>query len=297
MAKGYLEYMTSKPKELEAYIGENPVAYVPFGSLEWHGEHMVLGMDSLKATFLCQKCAEITGGVLFPCVDWGAFGTMAPFPFTPEFNGPRMTKLTRTLTDQLYVMGFRILILLTGHYSPGQIANVRKAAEHLTKKHKDCFALGIPEHALAGDLGYLGDHAAEWETSILMAINPAFVDLKRLGKNLTFSERSARHGIIGRDPVRYASARKGQKAIDVIVSRLTAAIQEVKETRSAAPFERIYEEFKRTQKEKYNLRHPLDFRRLFASQGIENRHELWNFVKWKYFRGAKQVPDYASYKR
>jgi len=257
---------------------------------------MVLGMDSLKATFLCQKCAEVTGGVLFPCVDWGAFGTMAPFPFTPEFNGPRMTKLTRTMTSQLYVMGFRIIILLTGHYSPGQITNVRKAAQHLTNKHKDCFALGIPEHALAGDLGYLGDHAAEWETSILMAINPAFVDLKRIGKNLTFSERSARHGIIGRDPTRYASARKGQKAIDVIVTRLTAAIHEVKVTHSSAPFDRIYEEFKRTQKQKYNLRHPLDFTKLFESQGIENRHELWNFVKWKYFRGAKQVLDYTSYK-
>jgi len=33
MVKGYLEYMTTKPRELEAYIGENPLAYVPFGSL------------------------------------------------------------------------------------------------------------------------------------------------------------------------------------------------------------------------------------------------------------------------
>ena len=297
MVKRYLEYMTTKPRELEAYIRETPIAYVPFGSLEWHGEHMVLGMDSLKATFLCQKCAEITGGVLFPCVDWGAFGTMAPFPFTPEFNGPRLTKLTQTLTNQLYVMGFRIIILLTGHYSAGQIANVKKAAKRISNKHKDCFALGIPEHALASDLRYLGDHAAEWETSIMMAINLAFVDVRRIARHLTFSERSARHGIIGRDPVRYASAKKGQKAIDVIVSRLTAAIEEVKMTRSMAPFDRIYEEFKRTQKEKYNLRHPLDFAKLFESQGIENRHELWNFVKWKYFRGAKQVRDYTSYKK
>jgi creatinine amidohydrolase len=297
MVKGYLEYMTAKPGELEAYIRKNPIAYVPFGSLEWHGEHMVLGMDSLKATFLCQRCAEITGGVLFPCVDWGAFGTMAPFPFTPEFSGPRMTKLTRTLTDHLYAMGFRIIILLTGHYSPGQIVNVRKAAQHITKKHKDCFALGIPEHALAGDLGYLGEHAAEWETSIMIAINPALVDLKRIGRNLTFSERCARHGIIGRDPIAYASAKKGQDVIDVIVSRLTTAVQEVRTTYSAAPFDRIYKEFRRTQRQMYSLRHPLDFRRLFEAQGMENRHELWNFVKWKYFRGAKQIPDYTSYKK
>lgn len=295
MSKRYIEYMTAKPPELMTYIQEWPIAYVPFGALEWHGEHMVLGVDSIKATFLCEKSAEITGGVLFPCVNWGAFGTMN-FPFTPNFSKGSLTRLTRKMMDYLYKMGFRIVILLTGHYPTGQITNVRKAAQAFTQKYSDGFALGVPEHALATNLDYYGEHAAEWETSIMMAINPLFVDLAQIPSDLLFSERCARHGILGRDPTVHASVEKGQNAINVIVTRLSKAVEEVKATHSAEPFERIYEEFKQAQKHFYNIRHPLNFDGLFKFHGMENRHELWNFIKWQYLRKGKYTPNYKSYK-
>lgn len=288
----YLDYMTAKPRELAAYIKTNPLAYIPFGALEWHGDHMILGLDSLKATYLCQKCAEITGGVLFPCVNWGAFGTMN-FPFTFNFNKRAYVKNTQKMMPYLYAMGFRIVILLTGHYPGGQIKNVRNAAQKFTKKYKNAFALGIPEQALATDLGYLGDHAAEWETSIMLAINPAYVDLERIGKNLTFSERATRHGILGRDP-RQASIEKGQRVIQEIITRLTTAIQEVKQTQSATPFTKIYNDYDKAMKNLFNIKHPLTFDKLFENQGIENKHEMWNYVKWKLFKKGKPILDYKS---
>jgi creatinine amidohydrolase len=293
MAEKYMEYMTTKPAELKAYIENNPITYIPFGALEWHGEHMVVGNDSLKATWICQKCAEITGGVLFPCVNWGAFDTVN-FPFTFHFSRGALKKITSTMMDQLYSMGFRIVVLLTGHYPGSQIKNVKKAAQKFTKKYKDGFALGIPEQALVADLGYIGDHAAEWETSMLMAINPEWVDLSRVGQNLTFSERCARHAIMGRDPTKYASLEKGQKILQEIINRLTTAVLEVKKTQSAEPFNQIYKNFDTAFKEMFNLRHPLTFDKLYELQGIENKHEMWNYVKWKFFRGGKQRADYKS---
>jgi creatinine amidohydrolase len=290
---GYLEYMHVKPAELTAYVRETPIAYVPFGALEWHGEHMVFGVDSIKASHLCRKAAEITGGVLFPCVNWGAFDALK-FPFTLHFRKSHLVKNTQAILEQLYRMGFRVIVMLTGHYPTGQMKNVRVAAQRFTRRHRDGFALGVPEHALATDIGYDGDHAAEWETSIMMAIDPGFVNLERVEAGLTFSERYVRQGIIGRDPGKYASAEKGAKAINHIVQRLAASVQEVLSSQTAEPFERIYREFQQAQKRRYTLQHPLRFTALFKSMGIESFRELWRYMKWKHLRRGKRNPHYTS---
>ncbi len=293
MPSKYLEYMTAKPKELAEHVQTYPLAFIPFGALEWHGEHMVFGVDSLKATYLCRKCVELTGGVLFPCVNYGAFDTMN-FPFTFHFPKKNLMRNTHKMMDQLYGMGFRIVILLTGHYPGSQIKNVYKAAQNFSKKYEDGFALGIAEQALVTDLGYLGDHAAEWETSMMMAINPDWVDLTRLTENLTFSERCTRHGVMGRDPLKNASPEKGANVIHEIVTRLAAAIQEVQQTQCMAPFERIYKQYRAAMKEMFSVRHPLTFDKLYEVQGIENRHEIWNYIKWRLLKKGKQIPDYKT---
>ncbi|MHA1132080.1 MAG: creatininase family protein [Candidatus Helarchaeota archaeon] len=203
-------------------------------------------------------------------------------------------KTTRKMMNQLYKMGFRIVILLTGHYPGGQIKNVYKAAQQFSAKYEDGFALGIPEQALVTDLGYVGDHAAEWETSIMMAINPDWVDLTRLTRNLTFSERCTRHGIMGRDPLKGASPEKGRQVIQEIVNRLATAIEEVRQEQSMAPFERIYKQYRSAMKEIFNIRHPLTFEKLYKLQGIETKHEIWNFIKWRLFKKGKQILDFKS---
>ena len=295
MTQNYLEYMLTKPNELTAYIKETPIAYIPFGALEWHGDHMILGVDSLKSTFLCKKCAETTGGVLFPCVNWGAFDTMN-FPFTFHFKKKALIGITMNMMKQLYNMGFRVVILLTGHYPGSQVSNVKKAAQRFTKKYKakGGFALGIPEQALISDLGYLGDHAAHWETSIMMAIDPQFVDLNRLTPNLTYSERCARHGVMGKDPLVHASSELGQKAIDENVKRLSKAIQEVRETQSPKPFDNIYEQYQKTLGNFYTPKIIFHLDKLFEIVGFENKHELWSYLKWTLFKKKRPILDYKS---
>ena len=38
-----------RPAQLEKAIKQFPVVYVPFGLIEWHGRHLPLGNDALKA--------------------------------------------------------------------------------------------------------------------------------------------------------------------------------------------------------------------------------------------------------
>jgi hypothetical protein len=57
-----------RPGQLEKALRAFPVVYVPFGLIEWHGRHLPLGNDALKAHGILVKTAEQFGGVVYPPV-------------------------------------------------------------------------------------------------------------------------------------------------------------------------------------------------------------------------------------
>ncbi|GAB4328087.1 MAG: hypothetical protein Kow0069_35190 [Promethearchaeota archaeon] len=268
----FVEYLRATPARLAEVVDKCPVAYVPFGALEWHGPHLPLGLDGLKAGELCRQAAARTGGVLFPVVHWGAFRTMK-FPFTFHFSKGALRRQTKRTVDQLYDWGFRVVVLLTGHYPGGQVRNVRRAADRFARRHRDGFALGVPEMALAGDPTYVGDHAAKFETSIMLALFPGLVDLDSFPAGLSYLERVTRHGAWGADP-RAASKELGARLVDAAVERLAGAVNEVLRSRSQRPFLEIYEEFKALRRQ---LRSPGRAVELF---GMDSRSDLLATLRW-----------------
>jgi len=57
-----------RPGQLEEALRAFPAVYVPFGLIEWHGRHLPLGNDALKAHAILVKTAEQFGGVVYPPV-------------------------------------------------------------------------------------------------------------------------------------------------------------------------------------------------------------------------------------
>jgi len=80
--------------------------------------------------------------------------------------------------------------------------------------------LGAPEYFLALDAGYLGDHAAWGETSLMLYLDPPSVDLSQLGD-------APHKGVFGRDPKKYASREDGQKIAEIIIERLTSLARQM----------------------------------------------------------------------
>lgn len=288
-SKKYITYLEARPDQLTEMIRSNPIAYVPFGALEWHGEHNPLGLDGLKAEALCIRMAEQTGGVLFPCAHWGAFHNLK-FDYSFQFSKRNMFRMTKKIAKQLYKYGFKIVILLTGHYPPGQKKNVRKAAEYFRKRGKDTFAIGLSEQYPVVDMNYIGDHAASWETSIMLELFPDLVDLSLAPKGLTYFQRHIKHGTWGPDPATEASAELGKQVVDAIVSRMVAAIMEVKETQSQTPFQRIYDHYDAAMKKVVGLD-------AWKYIGMDERKDLFRVAKWMFFKGSKQVKDLTSMKQ
>ncbi|MBI3385010.1 creatininase family protein [Candidatus Gottesmanbacteria bacterium] len=61
-----IRYEEMFPHEFKLALSKNPIAYLPLGSIEYHGYHNALGLDSLKAWKICQLAAKKIGGVVFP---------------------------------------------------------------------------------------------------------------------------------------------------------------------------------------------------------------------------------------
>ena len=47
------KYEEMLPLEFEEAVRQMPVFFVPTGLLEWHGDHLPLGQDALKAYGIC----------------------------------------------------------------------------------------------------------------------------------------------------------------------------------------------------------------------------------------------------
>jgi creatinine amidohydrolase len=272
----FVRFEESTPVRVAEMIERSPVAYVPLGALEWHGEHGPLGLDGIKAHHICERAAQRTGGVVFPPVFWGAFDTM-PFPFTFHFERNQLEPLVQQLLMQLSDWGFEVIVLLTGHYPPTQIKMLRKACRSFSRRGR-AISIGVPEMAFATDIEYYGDHAGMWESSIMLAIHPEWMDLSAMPGDLSVVERLTRHGTMGQDPVTRADAERGRAAIEHIANGLSSAIRRVMTDRSDAAFEEAYETYARA----LRIFSPRVFHLIREALDVHSVGELVRYLVWTY---------------
>jgi len=212
-----------RPRAMEQRVNEYPVVYVPFGSLEWHGYHNPLGVDTIKAHALCLRAAERGGGVVTPPTYWPIGGL--PHPWTVRMSEELIHQLAVAIYEQMAHVGFKVVIAITGHYGVEQVLHIKKSAlEVMYRSGLSIYAL--PEYEVAVDKGYRGDHAAKWETSLIQALFPDLVDM-----NEAEPEGQPLDGVGGEDPRIHASAELGEQTANLIVERLvTVADRLLKDT-------------------------------------------------------------------
>lgn len=232
MGKRKVRYEEMLPHELDEAVAKFPVAYCPFGSLEWHGKHLPLGNDTLKAHYILIKTAEKFGGVVVPPTYWGFLNKWHPWTmnFFDESGKPTLEELYERIFLGLVDVGFKVIIGVTGHDVEPQKAAIEKAVEAVEKTGK---AKGFA--MMEGDLYDLPDdtmdHAAHWETSLMMYFRPELVDMNQIREDdLESNEGRKEAGIYGRDPRIYASAELGEKIANRIAERIGQKAQELLST-------------------------------------------------------------------
>ncbi|MCH8290041.1 creatininase family protein [Candidatus Poribacteria bacterium] len=192
-----------RPAQLEMRAKEFPAIYVPFGPIEWHGHHMPLGCDALKAHGILCKTAEQYGGVVYP-----------PFFLHDGWNLAPLTTVLTDLFQRLKNTGFRVIIGVSGHNVQGMIDMMNNALEPVVEDGT-VRGIGIWEVSLSRSEECSTDHAAKWETSDMLFFHPDRVDLSALGEGPMNLDMKAPSGIGGLDPREHASAEVGRRCVEL----------------------------------------------------------------------------------
>lgn len=235
-----VRYEMLRPAEMKARRDKCPVAYLPIGTLEWHGEHNPLGLDALKAHGLVVECAKRGGGVVFPPLFYGENrsqahvdpDTYSEYGVPKENFGPDFTpysiaeqsghyhKLLIHIFNEIASLGFRFIIVCAGHYplldhARGAMSVFRQTARRWA--HQPTTGWVFTGYELVGnEFPKAGDHGGPWETSIMMALDKDSVDVSLLPENKRNS-----------DWVKEISPEYGKKAVDTIVERVLERVNDM----------------------------------------------------------------------
>ncbi|MHC4691668.1 MAG: creatininase family protein [Planctomycetota bacterium] len=204
-----------RPDQLEAAAREFPVVYVPFGLIEWHGRHLPLGNDALKAHGILVKTAEHFGGVVYP-----------PVYFHNGFDQKTFVPVLTELFERLKKTGFRVIIGVSGHNVRGQIDMINQALKPVTADGTVA-GVGLWEITLSKGPESGSDHAAKWETSNMMFLYPDLVDMSTLGTGPLAPNMKPPDGIGGLDPRKHASLEVGKRNIKLAAEAIGKKAREL----------------------------------------------------------------------
>ena len=208
-----------RPAQLEARAREFPVVYVPFGLIEWHGRHLPLGNDAIKAHAFLVKCAKQFGGVVYP-----------PIYFHNGFDeGGHYVPVLTMLFERLKSTSFRVIVGVSGHNVQAQIDMINAALAPVTRDGTVA-GIGLWEMTLSQGEESNSDHAAKWETSNMMFFYPDRVDLGELGDGPLAPDGEPPDGIGGLDPRVHASAAVGERNCELAIGAIASKARELLES-------------------------------------------------------------------
>lgn len=216
-------YERLRPDQIESIRADVPLAYVPWGALEWHSYHNPVGLDGLQALGQCRALAAETGGVVLPPFYVGT-DTIKPFKgfgHTLDHRDATVRLLAEDLLVQLGDEGFRVVVIVTGHCGGGHVAALRAVVDAFDGEQNEMGVLLVPSFDPVQDV-YPSNHAAFGETALQLLFDPDLVDLSRLspGTPPTLDD----DGVWGDDP-RPATAEAGQAILDLFLGRTVPQIE------------------------------------------------------------------------
>jgi creatinine amidohydrolase len=252
-----VEYTRLTPTDFRKRIAEAPIAYLPLGTLEWHGEHLPLGSDGMQSFSFMKDLAREVGGIVLPMLYLGPDlkrieddqelygmdvwlsedeGKMYMPP--QQLDGSSywvpdelFHQIVEHSIKQLARAGFKIVV------AHGHGPSTRHVIEHWQEWEEKygvmiytCWTWNIrgendqeaSEKSGREGLGIMTDHAAMNETSLMMHYYPDLVKMEHLPSDTAQWPLA----VAGRDPRLYASAEQGQKAVEYQLERMAKLLRE-----------------------------------------------------------------------
>ncbi len=217
-------------------------AIIPVGSMEQHGAHLPVSTDSLIAEYIAGLLAERIGALVLPVISYGVSFEHKPM-FNVSLHSSTLSSVLCDVCTSLIENSMRQIIILNGHHgNTGALQYISQEIESKIISANGTTYAGIHTlhywHMMTAEF----DHAGEVETSLVLAIAPELVHLKRAKPNSkSLSKSRAAYGSLTNSPGSFpkvtgngvwgdptkASASKGERLIKEIVDNLVKTTAEL----------------------------------------------------------------------
>jgi len=226
-----------RPDQVQKAIADDLPLLLPAGCVECHGWHGPLGTDTIVVEELCRAIAERLPVVIAPTIDYGPTGWAVSGPElgTMDMDGNVFYGYVKEVLRSFLLMGWRRIFVIIHHQGmdgPEALA-FRKAATELAfelmrqerglgwwgktppEQHGNVWARirVMPSVLPEAQKICRGDHAAHFETSLMLYLCPEGVDLtKAQAPTFWYAEQ---HGHAR--PAREATREDGERFFAVMV--------------------------------------------------------------------------------
>ena len=234
-----------KPHELKKIALKKPLILIPIGTTEWHADHLPLGVDSLLSQATCNDISTQTGCVVAPLLSYGICRNLKPekgyFGTVDTINVDAFTDLLIELVNGYAKMGFKKAVLFTGHGEPVHWEAINSAisrSQTIEMVMLSAFDFTKDEtRELVDDKKtwpFAGDHAAEWETSMMLHYYPKLVDMSSAPETIELNMPGIPEYLHRRFP-RRASRSYGQEIALAVTSGGVRMINQLLDSMGGTP--------------------------------------------------------------
>ncbi len=203
-------------KEASTNIKKYRFGFLPIGCLEYHGEHLNMGHDSIKAHLICCQVANAIGGIVFPPHFYSGIHFLEDDDYNKYVVGLGNLYTDRSaeshlveIIEQIAQIGIKALILYTGHYPPIQRKMTYDIADKFNSDPNSLVRI-IPFNE-ADQLGHFG-HATVFETSFMLYLDRAHTRMTHLDESTVNCDEST--------TPRNATGEKGAAYVAQIITRI-----------------------------------------------------------------------------
>ncbi len=225
------------PFQIRERLAANPTVFIPLGTIEWHSEHLPVGLDALTAEGLCLRVADKIGGLVYPALHYGTGGGHGSYPWTVMLQKQdELEAILRFTLARLNDFCVEKVLLFSGHFPDQQLDMIDRLAAEWNMTNRTMRVVSSAVNRIPG-LDFAPDHAGLFETTLLYGLHPELVHEERLPPKRTGETEAdpygvQRHepdhplwGIFGPDPRGFDKA-KAKPLVEHIVMHLAALIDQ-----------------------------------------------------------------------